>query len=162
VLVTRFIAGRVARSFGLDERSILVRIAKEAQRQHQARALAVTPAAPPPPTVAINAVYAAWFCGIVAFLLVILNVHLFLPEGKPAAVFKLTVGAILLVEGLALVFERLQFRRLLHAGRVARLHRAGIRSRPRWPRLVGAVLTLLGVVWVAFGVLNVLRGVLEL
>ncbi len=43
------------------------------------------------------------------------------------------------------------------------LHRGGARlRRAGWPRLVGAALTVLGIVWVGAGLLDVLRGALAL
>ncbi len=100
----------------------------------------------------MNAAYAAWLLGLAAFALAVLNVHLFLPAGRPVAVFRLAIGTILLVEGLGLVVERLQLRRLLRARLARRLRRRG------WPRLVGAALTLLGMAWAGAGALNVVRG----
>ncbi len=101
----------------------------------------------------------AWLCGLAAFALVVLNVHLFLPAGKGVSVFQLVVGAILVVEGLGLVIKRFPFRRLLLMRLAARSHRSGSRlRRAGWPRLVGAALTVLGIVWIGAGVLNVLRG----
>jgi len=105
----------------------------------------------------------AWFCGLAAFALVVLNIDQFLPAGRAVAVFQLAVGAILLVEGLGLVVERFPFRRLLGARLAARSHPGG--GRPRragWPRLAGAALTVLGIVWVGAGVFDVLRGALAL
>lgn len=114
--------------------------------------------ATPHPAV-VKAVYLVWFCGVIAFLLVIFNVHLFLPDGRPVAVFQLTVGAILLLEGLALAFEWLPFRQLAQARRGAQPAPGRLRLRAR---LAGTVLTLLGVGWVAAGVLNVTRGAVGL
>jgi hypothetical protein len=104
-------------------------------------------------------VYVAWLCGLAAFALVVLNVHLFLPAGKSVSVFQLAVGAILVVEGLGLVIKRFPFRRLLLTRLAARPHRGRSRlRRAGWPRLVGAALTALGIVWIAAGVLNLSRG----
>lgn len=161
MLVARLIARRLGRSLGIEQCSILHRLAKETQRGHQARPVTPAPAPPAPHPGLANAAFVAWLGGLVAFALVIFNVHLFLPDGRPVAVFQLTVGAILLLEGLALAFERLPFRRLLRARSAARLQQAGRRLRWR-ERLAGTVLTLLGVVWVAAGVLNVIRGVVGL
>lgn len=99
-----------------------------------------------------------------AFALVVLNVDLFLPAGRAVAVSQFSVGAILLVEGLGLlVVERFPFRRLLGARLAARSQRGGGRLRRAGsPRLVGAALTVLGIVWVGTGVLDVLRGALAL
>jgi hypothetical protein len=99
-----------------------------------------------------------------AFALVVPNVDLFLPAGRAVAVSQFLVGAILLVKGLGLlVVERFPFRRLLGAtgGTIA----AGWRPTPAGPaRLVssGRRLTVLGIVWVGTGVLDVLRGALAL
>jgi hypothetical protein len=136
----------------MDSRSILLRVAGEA-RNRPARPLAP----PPPPSALATAAYAVFLCGSAAFVLVVLNLHLFLPDGTPVAVFQLAVGGILLLVGLALAFDRLALRPLLRARRAWRLHQAG--QRARWSRLTGAMLTLLGIAWVAAGVLNVVRGV---
>jgi hypothetical protein len=107
----------------------------------------------------VRAVYVTWLGGLAVFALVVLNVDLFLPAGRAVAVFRLAAGAILLVEGLGLVVERFPFRRLLVARLAARAHRGGGRiRRAGWPRLVGAALNVLGIVWVGAGVLDVLRG----
>ena len=108
-------------------------------------------------------VFVVWLAGLALFALVVVNVDLFLPPGRAVAVFQLAVGAILLVEGLGLVVERFPFRRLLGARLAARSHRGGGRlQRAGWPRLVGAALTVLGIVWIGAGVLEVLRGALAL
>jgi hypothetical protein len=101
----------------------------------------------------------AWLCGLAAFALLVLNVHLFLPAGDGVAVFQLAVGSILLVEGLSLVIKRLPFRRLLLTRLAARSHRRrGHLGRAGLPRLAAASLTLLGIVWIGAGVFNLLRG----
>ncbi len=95
--------------------------------------------------------------------LVVLNVDLFLPAGGAVAVFRLAAGAILLVEGIGLVVDRFPFRRLLVARLAARSQRSGNRiRRSGWPRLVGAALNVLGIVWIAAGVFDVVRGALAL
>jgi hypothetical protein len=165
-LVTNLIVRAVGRSFGPGGRAILLGLGREAQRQYRRRSqtpLDPVSAAPIPRGVLAGAVYAAWFCGLVAFALFVLNVHLFLPAGRSVAVFHLAVGTILLAEGLGLVIERFPFRRLLRARLAARSHRGGTRLRRSLGfRLIGGALTVLGIVWVGAGVLNVLRGVLAL
>jgi hypothetical protein len=164
-LVTNLIARAAGRSLGLSGHAILLGLGREAQRQYRSQ-----PRAPLDPAPAasiqrgawVRAVYVAWFCGLAAFALVVFNVHLFLPAGTAVAVFQLAVGAILLVEGLGLVIERFPFWRLLRARLAARSQRSGRLRRAGWARLVGAALTVLGIVWIGAGVLNVLRGALAL
>jgi hypothetical protein len=119
-----------------------------------------------PPSIArdalVTSVYVAWLCGLAAFALVVLNVHLFLPAGRGVALFQLAVGSILLVEGLGLLLERLPFRRLLRSRLAEQSQRSGRLRRAGWARFVGAALTVLGIVWIGAGVLNVLRGALAL
>jgi hypothetical protein len=166
MLVVRLLARRLGRSLGIDERTLL-RLAKETPRGLPARSgVRRDPAAGAamPSGVAVAAVYTAWSCGLVAFLLVVFNVHLFVPDGRPVGIFQLSVGTILLVVGLALAFEWLPFRLLPRARQAAEAARTGARPRgvARWPRLAGAGFTLVGVVWVGAGVLNVVRGAVEL
>jgi hypothetical protein len=165
-LVADLIARAVGRSFGLGGRAILLGLGREARRQYRSRPGALldsAPAASIPRDALVRAVYVTWFCGLAAFALAVLNVHLFLPGGGAVAVFQLAVGAILLVEGLGLVVERFPFRRLLVARLAARSHRSGGRlRRAGWPRLVGAALTVLGIVWVGAGVVYLIRGALAL
>lgn len=161
-LIANWIARAAGRSLGLSGRAILLGLGREAQRQYRARPrppLDAVPAASIPRDAFVRAVYVAWLCGLAAFALVVLNVHLFLPAGKGVSVFQLAVGAILVVEGLGLVVKRFPFRRLLLTRLAARSHRSGSRlRRAGWPRLVGAALTVLGIVWIGAGVLNLLRG----
>ena len=161
-LIVNWIARTAGRSVGLSGRAIVLGLGREAQRQYRARPrppLDPVSAASIPPNAFVRAVYLAWLCGLAAFALVVLNVHLFLPDGKPVAGFLLAVGAILFVEGLGLVVKRFPFRRLLLTRLTARSHRSGGRlRRAGWPRLVGAALTVLGIVWIAAGVLTLLRG----
>jgi hypothetical protein len=165
-LVANLIARAAGRSLGLGGRAILLGLGREAQQRYRSRSRAPldpAPAASIPRGALVRAVYVAWFCGLAAFALVVLNVDLFLPAGRAVAVFQLAVGAILLVGGLGLVVERFQFRRLLGARLVARSHRGGGRlRRAGWPRLVGAALAVLGIVWAGAGLLDVLRGALAL
>jgi hypothetical protein len=165
-LVANLIARAVGRSFGLGGRAILLGLGREAQRQYRNRSqgpLDPAPAASIAPGSLARAVYVAWFFGLAAFALAVLNVHLFLPAGRAVALFQLAIGAILLVEGVGLVVERFPFRRLLGARLAARSQRGGGRlRRAGWPRLIGAALTVLGIVWVGAGVLYVLRGGLAL
>jgi hypothetical protein len=164
--VANLIARAAVRSLGLGGRAILLGLSRETQRQWRSRSReALDPAPAPliPGGALVRAVYVAWFCGLAVFALVVLNVDLFLPPGRAVAVFRLAVGAILLVEGLGLAVERFPFRRLLVARLAARPQRGGGRTRrARWPRLVGAALTVLGIVWAGAGVLDVLRGALAL
>lgn len=160
------VADSVARAVALGGRAILLKLGREAHRRYRGRGPLShdpAPAVPIPRRAVVRAVYAAWACGLVAFALAILNVHLFLPAGRVEAIFQLAVGAILLVEGLGLVAERFLFRRLLGAPPAARSRRGGGRLwRAGRHRLVGAALTALGIVWVGMGVLNVVRGAVAL
>jgi hypothetical protein len=161
-LIASLLARAAGRSLGLGGRAILLGLGREAQRQYRARPrlpLDSVPAASIPRAALVTSVYVAWLCGLAASALLVLNVHLFLPAGKGVAVFQLAVGTILLVEGLGLVSKRFPFRRLLLTRLAARSHRRGGRLRQAgWPRLVGAALTVLGIVWIGAGVLNLLRG----
>ena len=165
-LIAKLIARAAGRSLGVSGRAILLGLGREAQRQYRARPRPPLDSAPPesiPREAFVRAVYVAWLCGLAAFALVVLNVHLFLPAGRTVAVFQLAVGAILVVEGLGLVVERFPFRRLLGARLAARSHRR--HGRPRragLPRLVGAALTVVGILWLGAGAYNVLRGALAL
>jgi hypothetical protein len=165
-LVAALIARAVGRSLGLGGRAILLGLGREAQRQYRGRTQAPldpAPAASIPRDALVRAAYVAWLCGLVAFALVVLNVHLFLPAGRTVAVFQLAVGAILVVEGLGLVVERFPFRRLLGARLAARSHRRHARPRRAGlPRLAGAALTVVGILWLGAGAFNVLRGTLAL
>ena len=159
-LITNLIARAAGRSLG--GRAILLGLGREAQRQYRARPplpLDSGPAASIPRDALVTCVYLAWLCGLAAFALVVLNVHLFLPAGKSVAVFQLVVGAVLLVEGLGLVMKSSPFRRLLLTRLAPKSHRSRGRLRlAGWPRFVGAALTVLGLVWIGAGVLNLLRG----
>jgi hypothetical protein len=160
-LITTLIARAAGRSLALGGRAILLGLGREAQRQYRARPplpLDSGPAASIARDALVTSVYIAWLCGLAAFALVVLNVHLFLPAGKSVAVFQLVVGAVLLVEGLGLVIKRSPFRRLLLTRLARRSHRSGGRRLAGWPRFVGAALTVLGLVWIGAGVLNLLRG----
>jgi hypothetical protein len=106
---------------------------------------------PVPASRLASAAYAAWWCGVVAFVLVILNVDLLLPDG-PRAGLRIALGVVLLPSGVALAFDRERVRPLLlsrFAGRGRRI-------------LVGAGLRLLGVVWIGAGAFELLRGVRDL
>ena len=165
-LVANLIARAVGRSFGPGGRAILLGLGREAQRQYRSRVqapLETAQAASIPSGALVRAVYVAWFCGLAAFALAVLNVHLFLPAGRAVALFQLTIGVILLVEGVGLAVERFPFRRLLGARLAARSHRR--HGRPRLaglPRLAGAALTVVGILWLGAGAFNVLRGALAL
>ena len=161
-LIANLIARTAGRSLKLGARAILLGLGREAQRQYRARPrppLDSAPATSVPRDALVTTVYVAWLCGLAAFALVVLNVHLLLPAGKGVTVFQLAVGAILVVEGLGLVMKRFPFRRLLLTRLAARSHRnGGHLRRAGWPRLVGAALTVLGIVWIGAGVLNLLLG----
>jgi len=107
-------------------------------------------------------VFAVWLAGLALFALVVLNVDLFLP-GAISNAFRLAVGLVLLVEGGFLLLRRLPFRAALVARLTAgsRQHPSRIR-RAAWKHAVGVGLTLLGLVWVAAGLLDLLRGAIAL
>ncbi len=102
----------------------------------------------PEPVPVPRVVIAAWWAGVVALALVILNVDLLLPHG-PRAGLRIALAAVLLPVGLALAFDR---------GRVRRLLRAWFPRRAR-RILMGAGLRLLGIVWIGAGAFDLLRGV---
>ena len=106
--------------------------------------------------------FGVWLGGLALFALVVLNVDLFLPRGVSSA-FRLVVGSVLLIEGVGLLLRRLPFRTVLIARLTAASsqHPSRIR-RTAWKHLIGAGLTLLGFVWFAAGVLDLLRGALAL
>lgn len=146
----------VGRYAGVGRRAILLGLGRELGRGYRRWAdapAAPAPVAPVPSGPLAKVGHAAWLCGIAAFVLAVLNVHVFLPSGRPVGVFQLAIGTILLVEGLALLLDRLPFRRLLRA-RLAPRPGRNLRSR-----LVGAGLTVLGLAWVALGIFNLIRGI---
>jgi hypothetical protein len=100
--------------------------------------------------------------GLALFGLVVLNLDLFLPQGI-SNVFRLVVGAVLLTEGAGLLVRRWPFRPLLLARLTARSrqHPSRIR-RTAGKHLVGSGLTLLGLAWLAAGLLDLLRGTIAL
>lgn len=106
-----------------------------------------------------RAVFAFWLAGLALFALVVVNVDLVLPGGVSSP-FRLVVGLVLLIEGAGLLVRRLPFRTVL----IARLTAGSLRHpsplrRAALKHLIGAGLTLLGFVWVAAGLLDLLRGV---
>jgi len=158
----RLISGAAGRYLAGTGRAIARDLVLQARRR-QATARRV--AAPPPavPTRRAAAVYAAWWLGVLAFVLVILNADLLLPHHGPKAGFRIGLSAVLVPAGLVLAFDRERVRPLLlerlagHArGGEGGLRRAGSRL------LVGAGLRLLGVAWVGAGVFDLLRGLREL
>jgi len=115
------------------------------------RRQAAPPAHPVPPPRLTAAAYAAWWCGVVALVLVILNVDLLLPNGLRGGL-RVALGAVLLPAGFSLAFDSGRLRPLL----VARFPRRGRRL------LVGAGLRLLGIVWIGAGAFDLLRGIRDL
>lgn len=107
--------------------------------------------------------FVVWLCGLALFALVVLNVDLIVPR-RESIVFRLVVGSVLLIEGVGLLVRRWPFRTVL----IARLtagssrHRSRIRRAVSKRLLVGAGLTLLGFLWFAAGVFELLRGALAL
>lgn len=116
----------------------------------------------PVPSRVARGIFDLWLAGLAAFALVVFNVDLFLPGGA-ADPFRVVVGLVLLTEGLLLLVRRWPFRTVV----VARLTAASSRHpsrirRAAWKRLTGAGLTLLGFVWIAAGMLDLLRGAIAL
>lgn len=111
--------------------------------------------APAPGRVA-RVVFALWLAGLALFVLVVLNIHLFLPD-RASATFRLVVGSVLLIEGAALI-RRLPFRALVLARLVGGSAQPGRIRRTTWKPLLSAGLTALGITWLALGVFNVIRG----
>ena len=153
---TRLLAHAARRYVGGAGRTIVSELAGEAAQRYRTRTGAGSPPPPAPSGPLAAGIYRAWLAGLVAFALVILNVDLFLPAGRFVDVFRLTVGGILLLEGIALLVVRLGVRDVLVARYVARSPR-----RTAWRRRVAhLVLTLLGLAWLGAGVLQLLRGLL--
>jgi hypothetical protein len=109
------------------------------------------------------AVYAVWWAGVVALVLVVLNVDLLLPHHGPRAGLRIVLASVLLPAGVALAFDRDRVRPLL-LSRFPHSFRAGGRGIRGTGRrlLVGAGLRLLGVVWIGAGAFDLLRGIRDL
>jgi hypothetical protein len=135
--------------------------ARELVLEARRRSTAGHDAAPSPavPARRAAAVSAAWWLGVFAFVLVILNADLLLPHHGPRAGFRIGLSAVLVPAGLVLAFDRERIRPLL----LARFRVGGRGLRRAGSRLlVGAGLRLLGVVWVGAGVFDLLRGLRDL
>ena len=105
--------------------------------------------------------YYGWVVSLVALVLVVLNVDLLLGAGTPRGILRLSLGTVLLVEGVLLVSDWRRARaRVL---RRARLRRSFARPGRRWSGPVSSlVLTLVGLALLGAGVLDLLRGALDL
>jgi len=154
---------RVAARY-LDARSQTMRgLARSALSQLRTPATAGTPRASiSPASLPARATYAVWIAALPLFALTIFNLDLFLPRGA-ATVFRLLAGTVLLIEGVGLLPRRSPFRTTLIArlGASPANQATRIRQTAR-KHLVGAGLTLLGLVWFAAGSLDLLRGLLAL
>ena len=148
--------------FGVGAQAVAREVARGAAGKARAGAAGSVVAAVVPVPVrgrAARSVFVFWLTGLALFALVVVNVDLFLPRGVSSP-FRLVVGSVLLVEGAGLLVRRLPFRALL----IARLTAGSLRHPSRLRRtalkhLIGAGLTLLGFLWVAAGLLDLLRGV---
>jgi hypothetical protein len=108
------------------------------------------------------AVYAVWWAGIAALVLVILNVDLLLPHHGLRAGVRIALGAVLLPAGLVLAFDRDRVRPLLLSRFPDHLRvRRGVRGAAV-RLLVGTGLRLLGIIWIGAGAFDLLRGIREI
>ena len=91
-----------------------------------------------------------------------MNVDLFLPD-TATSVFRLVVGTVLLTEGAGLLVKRSSFRTAVTAVLTTRfgVHTSRLR-RAAWKHTIGTGLTVLGLAWVGAGLLDVLRGAIEI
>jgi hypothetical protein len=169
VPIATLISRAAARYLGVGAQTVVRELARVAAREARAGAgarggaAAGVPAAVPVPGRVARGVFALWVAGLALFVLVVLNIDLFLPDGVATSSFRLVVGLVLLIEAVALLPRQSPFRLLL----VARLTAGSLRHpsrlrRTAWKHLIGTGLTLIGFAWVAAGMLNVLRGAIAL
>lgn len=158
-----------ARYLGLGAQTVAREFARVAAREARAGvgprgcSPAGVPVAVPAPGWVAHVAFALWVAGLGLFVLVVLNVDLFLPGDPATSAFRVVVGLVLLIEGVALLPRRSPFRVVL----VGRLTAGSLRHPSRLRRtarrhLIGTGLTLIGFAWVAAGMLNVLRGAISL
>jgi len=162
--VATLISRAAARYLGVGGQTVARELARAAAREFRggaeesARAVSSVPAHGR----FARGVFVVWLAGLALFALVVVNVDLFLPR-EASNVFRVVVGAVLLIAGAGLLVRRWPFRTVLLARLTARSwqHRSRIR-RAAWKHLAGSGLTLLGFAWVAAGVLDLLRGAIAL
>jgi hypothetical protein len=162
--VATLISRAVARYLGVSAQTVAREIARAAAREFRGgvgESARSVPSVPAHGRLA-RGVFVVWLAGLALFALVVVNVDLFLPR-EVSNVFRLMVGLVLLIEGAGLLVQRWPFRTVL----VARLTAGSLQDRSRirraaWKHVVGAGLTLLGVVWIAAGVFDLLRGAIAL
>jgi hypothetical protein len=161
--VATLISRAAARYLGVGGQTVTRGLARAALRELRDSARNGAPSAASVPVSRIaRAAYVAWLAALALFVLVVLNLDLLLP-GEAAIVFRLLVGPVLLVQGAGLLLRRSVFRAVL----IARLTAVSARHPSRLRRtarkhIVTAGLTLLGLVWIAAGTLDLLRGVVAL
>ena len=160
--VTTLISRAAARYFGIGPPTFARGLARVAARElgdgpgHTAQPV------PRPATRLARGLYLLWLSGIGLFVLVVMNVDLLLPDST-TSVFRLGVGAMLLTEGAGLLVKGSRFRIAVSAALTARfgLHTSRMR-RTAWKHTIGTGLTVLGLAWVGAGVLDMLRGAIEI
>ena len=158
----RLISRAAGRYLAGTGRAIARDLVLEARRR-QATAGRVAAPTPAVPARRAAAVYAAWWLGVISFVLVILNADLLLPHHGPRAGLRIGLSAVLIPAGLVLAFDRERVRPLLLARLSGHARAGGGGLRRAGSRLlVGAGLRLLGVVWVGAGVFDLLRGLRDL
>jgi hypothetical protein len=163
-------AGRFVRAAGLA----LGAAAKELEKELQQRA-AATPAAapeaapvpiqPPPPLrtggIVGKAVFYGFVAGLVAFVLAALNVDQLIAAGNTRLVFRIVLSTILIGEALMLTSNWAQANQRLMQRLLNRVWgpRAAMNRRERiFARAGRDILTLLGILMLALGVFEILRG----
>jgi hypothetical protein len=161
--VASLISRAAARYLGVSGQTVVRELARTAMRELGGVARSPdVPVQESPVSRFARGAYVAWLVALALFALVVLNVDLFAPR-RAASVFRVFVGSVLLVEGAGLLLRRFAFRTVL----IERLTAASARQpsrlrRTAWKHLVAVGLTLLGLVWVAAGTLDLLRGLVAL
>jgi hypothetical protein len=174
------LAGRaLGKAAGRAVRNVAPSVAAELGRILQQRAASATRAAPgqtspaspasgafgPRNRIAAAAIYYSWLAGLFACVVAILNVDLLIARVVTVTPLRLALGSILLIEGILLATDWGRARRRLVDELLvrSRLVRSRRRGHAVWrPRVYGAVLTLVGVVWFAIGLTELLRGIVAL
>ena len=164
--VATLISRVAARYLGVGAGAAARELARVAARHARTAAAARTPPAPlppaPPPGLVARGVFGLWLLGLALFALVVFNVDLFLPGGV-ADRLRLAIGVVLLSEGVGLLLRRSPLRAIVLARLTAGSSRHPSKMRrAAWKHGVGAGLTILGLVWVGAGVLDLLRGAIAL
>jgi hypothetical protein len=157
--VATLISRAAARYLGFGGPTVARELARTALRELGGAAKSTDVVAPGDhPSRLARAAYVAWLAALALFALVVLNVDLLAPRGA-ATVFRLFVGSVLLVEGTGLLLRRFAFRTVVieRLTAVSARHPSRLR-RTAWKHVVAAGLTGLGLVWVAAGTFDILRG----